>query len=73
MARRSEGLSERHKKILSFLMQFSENNGYSPSIREIGDSIKVKSTSLVDYYLKSARGNEIHLPRGACFTLDSGA
>ncbi|HEY4692104.1 MAG TPA: transcriptional repressor LexA [Bellilinea sp.] len=51
MARRSEGLSERHKKILSFLMQFSENNGYSPSIREIGDSIKVKSTSLVDYYL----------------------
>jgi len=51
MARRSEGLSERHKKILAFLTQFQENNGYSPSIREIGDSIKVKSTSLVDYYL----------------------
>jgi len=51
MARRSEGLSERHKKILAFLTQFTENNGYSPSIREIGDSINVKSTSLVDYYL----------------------
>lgn len=51
MARRSEGLSERHKKILAFLTQFQESNGYSPSIREIGDSIKVKSTSLVDYYL----------------------
>lgn len=51
MARRSEGLSERHKKIMAFLAQFQEDNGYSPSIREIGDSISVKSTSLVDYYL----------------------
>jgi len=51
MVRRSEGLSERHKKILTFLSQFQQNNGYSPSIREIGDNISVKSTSLVDYYL----------------------
>lgn len=51
MARRSEGLSERHKKILAFLSQFQSKNGYSPSIREIGDSINVKSTSLIDYYL----------------------
>jgi repressor LexA len=51
MARRSEGLSERHKKIMAFLSQFQDDNGYSPSIREIGDSISVKSTSLVDYYL----------------------
>jgi len=51
MARRSEGLSDRHKKILTFLTKFQEDNGYSPSIREIGDSIAVKSTSLVDYYL----------------------
>ncbi len=52
MARRSEGLSERHRKILAFLVRFQEENGYSPSIREIGDSINVKSTSLVDYYLR---------------------
>jgi repressor LexA len=52
MARRSEGLSERHRKIMIFLTQFQEANGYSPSIREIGESINVKSTSLVDYYLK---------------------
>lgn len=51
MARKSEGLSERHKKILTFLSQFQSKNGYSPSIREIGDSIDVKSTSLIDYYL----------------------
>ena len=51
MARRSQGLSERHRKIMEFLTKFQESNGYSPSIRQIGDSIDVKSTSLVDYYL----------------------
>ncbi|MEN4013911.1 MAG: transcriptional repressor LexA [Chloroflexota bacterium] len=51
MARRSQGLSERHRKIIDFLTRFQDDNGYSPSIREIGDSISVKSTSLVDYYL----------------------
>jgi repressor LexA len=51
MARRSEGLSERLKKILFFLTNFVRENGYSPNIREIGDSISVGSTSLIDYYL----------------------
>ena len=36
---------------MEFLTKFQETNGYSPSIRQIGDSIDVKSTSLVDYYL----------------------
>jgi repressor LexA len=51
MARRSEGLSERHRKIMEFLTRFQDQSGYSPSIRQIGDSIGVKSTSLIDYYL----------------------
>src|SRR5574340_1363333 len=71
MARRSEGLSERHKKILAFLTQFQENNGYSPSIREIGESINVRSTSLVDYYLKQLEdmghiSREQHISRSIC-------
>ena len=52
MARRQPGLSERHRKIMEFLTKFQDTHGYSPSIRQIGDSINVKSTSLVDYYLK---------------------
>ncbi len=51
MARRQSGLSERHRKIMEFLTKFQTSNGYPPSIRQIGDSINVKSTSLVDYYL----------------------
>lgn len=51
MARRSEGLGERPKKILKFLGEYQDKHGYSPSIREIGKHISVESTSLVDYYL----------------------
>ena len=53
MVRRSEGLSERHRKILKFVGEYQEKNGYSPSIREIGDQIGVKSTSLIKYYLEA--------------------
>jgi repressor LexA len=52
MPRKSAGLGERHHKIMEFLGVFQERNGYSPSIREIGESIGVNSTSLVDYYLR---------------------
>jgi repressor LexA len=52
MARKSSGLGDRHEKILAYLKQFQDESGYSPSIRQIGESIGVNSTSLVDYYLK---------------------
>jgi repressor LexA len=50
--RRSEGLGDRHRRIMEFLTNFQEERGYSPSIREIGKHITVDSTSLVDYYLE---------------------
>ena len=52
MVRKRAGLGERHQKILDYLNTFQEKFGYSPSIRQIGKSIGVESTSLVDYYLK---------------------
>ncbi|MDX9865971.1 MAG: transcriptional repressor LexA [Anaerolineaceae bacterium] len=52
MARKSAGMGERHRKIMRFLSKFQDESGYSPSIRQIGEAIGVKSTSLVDYYLK---------------------
>jgi repressor LexA len=48
---RDKEMEERLRKILEFLSSFQEKSGYSPSIREIGDKIGVKSTSLVDFYL----------------------
>lgn len=52
MARKRTGMGERHKLILSFLAEFQAENGYPPTIRQIGESINVSSTSLVDYYLR---------------------
>jgi repressor LexA len=51
MARRKSGLGERHKKILKFLEKFQSDNGYPPSIREIGENTDISSTSVVNYYL----------------------
>jgi repressor LexA len=43
---------------MEYLTEFIDEFGYSPSIREIGDSIDVKSTSLVDYYLNQLEEKE---------------
>ncbi len=48
----SERLSERQQKILEFLNQYVEENGYPPSIREIGAATGTSSTSVVSYNLK---------------------
>jgi repressor LexA len=51
MARRKNGLSPRHKKILTFLESYQLEKGYPPSIREICDYTEISSTSVVNYYL----------------------
>jgi len=51
MARKKEGLSDRHIKILEVLENYQENVGYPPSIREIGREADISSTSVVNYYL----------------------
>jgi repressor LexA len=52
MVRKSSGLTDRHRTILEFLVTFQDENGYPPTIRQIGEQINVKSTSQVTYYLK---------------------
>jgi repressor LexA len=44
-------LSERQSKILSFLKTFTVDNGYPPTIREIGKAVGITSTSVVNYNL----------------------
>ena len=48
----SERLSERQQRILEFLSDYVEENGYPPSIREIGVAAGISSTSVVSYNLK---------------------
>jgi SOS-response transcriptional repressor LexA len=41
----------RQKAILEFILAHKKDQGYSPTIREIGDGIGLKSTSSVHRYL----------------------
>ena len=52
MVRKSKGLSDRHVRVLEFLVKYQSDNGRPPSIREIGDAAKISSTSVVNYYLE---------------------
>jgi len=44
-------LSARQEAILRFITKFLEENGYPPSIRDIGSAVSISSTSVVDYNL----------------------
>ena len=44
-------LSDRQKRILSFIETFIHNHSYPPTIREIGEAVKIGSTSVVNYNL----------------------
>jgi len=44
-------LSERQRKILNFIEKFLADNGYPPTIREIGKAVNIGSTSVVNYNL----------------------
>lgn len=45
-------LSERQQNVYTFIQTHTKMHGYPPTVREIGEAIGVKSTSLVSYYLK---------------------
>ena len=44
-------LSLRQEKILDFIRRFSNDHGFPPTIREIGQDVGISSTSVVNYNL----------------------
>ena len=44
-------LSDRQRRILGFIMDFTEVHDYPPTIREIGEQVGITSTSVVNYNL----------------------
>jgi repressor LexA len=46
-------LSQRQKAILECIQTFILDNGYPPSIREIGEAVSISSTSVVNYNLNA--------------------
>ncbi|MBI3362672.1 MAG: repressor LexA [Chloroflexi bacterium] len=44
-------LSERQQGMLAFIREFTGENGYPPTIRQIGEAVGISSTSVVNYNL----------------------
>lgn len=44
-------LSTRQQNIMKFMFRYMEDNGYPPTIREIGEACNINSTSVVNYNL----------------------
>jgi repressor LexA len=51
--RSSDTLSLRQEKILGYIQEFLQKNGYPPAIRDIQNDLKISSTSVVAYNLKA--------------------
>jgi repressor LexA len=58
MVRKSNGITEKHIKVLQFVNDYQTKYGRPPSIREIGEKVKISSTSVVNYYLEQLEKNE---------------
>lgn len=58
MPRSSKNMNRILETILEYLNSYQDENGYPPSIREIGDRINVSSTSQVSFYLNKLREKE---------------
>ncbi len=56
-------MNDRMQQILNFIKQYIKDNGYAPSVREIGDAVGLKSTSSVANYLKELE-DEGYIRRG---------
>ena len=46
-----DALNKREKAIIKFIDKESRENGYPPSVREIGKAVGLKSTATVHAYL----------------------
>ena len=44
-------LSDRQQDIITFIGKFTGDKGYPPTIRQIGEAVKISSTSVVNYNL----------------------
>jgi len=44
-------LSERQRGMIDFIRRFTQDKGYPPTIRQIGEAVSISSTSVVNYNL----------------------
>lgn len=56
--------SNKTEQILEFINQFVQENGYAPSVREIGAAVGLRSTASVSYHLQQLQERGLLLSSG---------
>lgn len=50
-----KNLTKRQRQILDFITEFAQNNGYAPSLREIGEHFKLSSPATVHAHIENLK------------------
>ena len=58
-------ISNKGQEILEFVNRFAQENGYAPSIREIGAAVGLNSTASVSYHLRQLQNKGLLLSPGS--------
>jgi repressor LexA len=45
---------DRYKSLVNFIYNYTQKNGFPPSVREIGDAIGVSSSSTIHKFIKKS-------------------
>ena len=56
--------SDKPEQILQFVNQFVQENGFAPSVREIGEGVGLRSTASVSYHLQQLQAKGLLLSPG---------
>ena len=57
--------SDKAEKILDYVNQFVQENGYAPSVREIGAAVGLRSTASVSYHIQQLQEKGMLMSPGA--------
>ena len=57
--------SDKAEKILEYVNRFVQENGYAPSVREIGAAVGLRSTASVSYHIQALQDKGMLLSPGA--------
>ena len=57
--------SDKAQLIMDYVNQFIQENGYSPSVREIGAAVGLRSTASVSYHLQALQDKGLIQSPGA--------
>lgn len=57
--------TDKAERILEYVNQFVQENGYAPSVREIGAAVGLRSTASVSYHIQALQDKGLLLSPGA--------